>query len=231
MHLTRTFLPRRSLQTTSIILSGATHGVGWKAAESGLQGSPRIQDPAFESYVYPSTSQIRIVPGRNSQDRGPKAAAPPPSRRLKAPPQLSQARTPLMAVSHHFSPTPDLSTRPLTSKRLEPADATTSSLEAEPGSEWTRRAGSGSEQPEVPVPAPGSPLHAPLTSFRSQARMGLRIPGAASGSRVWAGDSRPSVRGAKLGSRSVRGRGRGVKGKSEVRGRRPFRWKLLVEAP
>lgn len=134
LHLTRTFFPRRSLQTTSIILSGATHGVGWKAAESGLQGSPKTQDSGFESYVYPSsTSQIRVLPGLNSQDGGPQAAAPPHSGRRKAPPRRSQARTPLRAGSHQFPPIPDLSTRPLTSKRLEPADATTSSLEGGAG--------------------------------------------------------------------------------------------------
>lgn len=45
LHLTRTFFPRRSLQTTSIILAGATQGGDWEATESGLQGSPRSQDP------------------------------------------------------------------------------------------------------------------------------------------------------------------------------------------
>ena len=75
---------------------------------------------------------------------------------------------------------------------------------------------------------PRSRLNTAPAFFRSR-----QVPSAASGSRVWAENTRPSVRGAALGSRFVRGRGRGVKAKSEVRGRAersPFRRKVWVAA-
>ena len=52
LHLTRTFFPRRSLQTTSIILAGATQSGDWEATESRLQGSPRSQDPRLLRLIF-----------------------------------------------------------------------------------------------------------------------------------------------------------------------------------
>lgn len=136
LHLTRTFFPRRSLQTTSIILAGATQSEDWEATESRLQGFPRSQDPRLLrlNVHVPITprphhslrSESPQAPSSVSQDFGPqgyrgrRAAALLPSSNpprprptpgsLKTEPSLSQASGSSKAGSPHLSPTPDSST-------------------------------------------------------------------------------------------------------------------------
>ena len=138
LHLTRTFFPRRSLQTTSIILAGAAQSGYREATESGLQGSPRHQDPQLlrlkvhvsitprlhhsprsESPQAPSSVSKNFGPqgyrGRRAAVLLPSSNPPrprPTSGSLKTEPSLSQAGGSSKTRSHPLSPTPDSSTWP-----------------------------------------------------------------------------------------------------------------------
>ena len=132
LHLTRTFFPRRSLQTTSIILAGATQSGGWVGGSRVrlFQASPRPRNPSLqvsqsqalkfpvtEPSVLPPTPRTRILPGPKSPVPGPRtpgSRASAPSRRLKALLQNSLASSPTdprpwVAGSRQLSPTPSLS--------------------------------------------------------------------------------------------------------------------------
>jgi hypothetical protein len=102
LHLTRTFFPRRSLQTTSIILAGATQG-GEEEALGSTSGSPRSQKPQFPNLSGPRPSDlplslfisanrgIRVLSGPTSRVPGPGI----PDSRVSAPSRPQGSRLPL----------------------------------------------------------------------------------------------------------------------------------------
>ena len=116
---------------------------GSRVRASGVSQDPR---PRVWALCSPLNLPDPCPPGPPSlRTADPREPRLPSSGRPKAQPRLSQGHRPLMAGSHQLSPTADLSTWPLTSKRLESADATIPSLEGG----TPVRVGSGSEQPEA----------------------------------------------------------------------------------
>lgn len=230
LHLTRTFLPRRSLQTTSIILSGATQGGGREAAESGLRGSPRPQDPRLQSLTFTLPSprlESSRAPGAVSWDRGPQAAGPPPLAAIQAAPRpglASRRRADPRSRGPISSPRPGTALPgPRTSNRLEAADARTSSLEGRAGAavdaeNRKRKCAAGSAR---------------FCCSRCPSTAGRVLPDPRPGFGVlslgW-GTCAVGVRG-RVGVPAHTGVGRVAEGESGVRGRRLAGWKPLIEAP
>lgn len=145
LHLTRTFFPRRSLQTTSIILAGAAQGEGGRPHSQDFRGLPGLRSPGLQVSRSQAPSLPRETSVHRSDPSGPESSraqvlrptprdtrqprlGPFPSPEGLAPGFTSyQLSDPELPGPGHF---PGLRASPrdlLTSNRLEPPDATTSS--------------------------------------------------------------------------------------------------------
>lgn len=191
MHFTRTFFPRRSLQTTSIILSGATQCGGCETAESGRQGPPRPQDLWLPRFLFISRPHPHSHPEETADPRPPRFW-PPLAGRWTVDGQVPSA----------FPGSGPLHLAPLTSKRLEPTDATTSSVESRAAARVDAENRKRKRAAEGAGPSGAGRHPAALFVFRALA-WACGFLGTALGSRGWAGGDLQSV----LMDRGTMGRG------------------------